>query len=168
MNAFVKEMSGIERNYRNFRKKIEITESCWIWRGAINKSGYGNIRFKKKCLMSHRVSWMIYRGDPKDDICVCHKCDNRLCVNPDHLFLGTKQENSQDAIKKKRHVFFGFEKARGGIYNNTNKLTEDEVREIRKLKSNGMSGLKLAEMFNVANPTIYSICNWKIWKHVKE
>lgn len=78
----------------SFLDKIEKTENCWIWKGWINKKiGYG--RFKHK--YAHRLSYQHFKGEiPKDKI-ICHTCNNKICVNPDHMYLGTPYDNAQDA-----------------------------------------------------------------------
>jgi len=82
--------------------RIKINENgCWIWRGAIS-GRYGGLRFNKKVHAAHRVSYEIFNEKHPGDLCVCHKCDVPLCVNPDHLFLGDQYDNMRDAAKKGR------------------------------------------------------------------
>lgn len=74
---------------------------CWGWKGGKSR-GYGHIFFDNKNIKAHRASWMIHNGEILNKLLVCHKCDNRICTNPEHLFLGTQKDNVQDMIKKNR------------------------------------------------------------------
>jgi hypothetical protein len=89
---------------KRFFDKVEKTDYCWNFVGAC-RSGYGSIRVGGKLVSAHRLSYEIHFGIIPVGMLVCHKCDNRRCVNPDHLFLGTQRDNMQDCINKKRFVF---------------------------------------------------------------
>lgn len=85
------------------------SETCWEWLGAEKLNGYGNVRVGSSNMPAHRRSYQLFVGDPKSGFDVCHICDNRCCVNPDHLFLGSRKDNMQDAklkgrIKHGRHL----------------------------------------------------------------
>lgn len=86
----------------DFERKIEKTDFCWLWRGKLNSAGYGSITFCGKKYGTHRLSYEIYIGPIPDGMCVLHKCDNRKCVNPSHLWIGTNSDNQKDCIKKER------------------------------------------------------------------
>lgn len=75
---------------------------CIEWTAYIDSMGYGRIKINKKTTTAHRVSFMIFKGEIPENLCVCHACDNPKCVNPDHLFLGSHTENMRDMIKKGR------------------------------------------------------------------
>jgi predicted XRE-type DNA-binding protein len=129
-------------------------DSCWLWTGNLVHNGYGNVTIGSKHYRTHRVSWEIYFGEIPDGYFVCHHCDNRRCCNPDHLFLGTAQDNSNDMRNKGR--------SRIGKNRWNCKLNSEKVREIRKLYANGnISQSKLAKLFGVGQDQISRIVNNK-------
>lgn len=99
-----------------FWSKVEITKYCWIWKASKNNKGYGCFEFNNKQRLSHRLSFEIINGKiPKNKI-ICHKCDNPLCVNPDHLFHGSYQENMTDMQLKCRKRALGKLSKFNGVY----------------------------------------------------
>jgi len=133
---------------------------CWEWTSATNVKGYGRFCFIGKNRLAHRVSYILKNGDISDNLCVCHKCDNRKCVNPDHLFLGTILDNTMDMVNKGR--------ARGGGVRGENiewsKLTENDVLYIRQHPE--ISLPELAEKFNVTKGNIWCVRHHKTWTHI--
>lgn len=87
-----------------FFKKVNKTDSCWLWVGAVNSRGYGCLTINKKRFLAHRISYIWHKGEIAEGLLVCHSCDVRRCVNPDHLWLGTYTENNEDMWKKGRNV----------------------------------------------------------------
>lgn len=93
---------------KRFFDKISKTKSCWIWLGCLRgKSGYGAFKLNNKVIDAHRVSYEIHNGEIPKGFYVCHTCDNRKCVNPKHLFLGTAKDNWKDGYDKGRIKLLG-------------------------------------------------------------
>jgi DNA-binding XRE family transcriptional regulator len=147
--------------FYKFNQLYKIADSgCWEWTGFIGKKGYGQQRFGDRKIYVHRYSFELHNGPIKDGLFVCHKCDNRKCVNPDHLFLGTMQDNVNDCIAKNRL-------ARGENKPLSSKLNNDKVRQIRSLFNTGKYFHKdLADKFGVSRTTITLIVNNKRWSHI--
>ena len=130
-------------------------DECWLWNGARNKAGYGNINVNGEYTNAHRVSYLLHYGEITPKLYVCHTCDIPSCVNPKHLFLGTPRDNDRDKVGKKRHIF--------GVKHPLAKLTENEVFKIR-LESG--THAEIAEKYNVSRRLVGMIKNKKIWKHI--
>jgi len=134
---------------------------CWIWLAGKNKKGYGRFSFNRKNRLAHRVSCILHNIDIPENMCACHKCDNRNCVNPEHIFIGSIIDNTLDMIKKGRQRGGGVL----GELHKGSKLTENDVRYIRNNKNASLP--ELAEKFNVGTGNIWCIRHNKTWKHVK-
>jgi len=89
---------------KRFWDKVNKTDNCWEWTGAI-RQGYGCLKIDGKTIDAHRYSYVIHFGPIPDGMCILHKCDNRKCVKPDHLFLGTYADNHKDMCNKKRDAY---------------------------------------------------------------
>jgi hypothetical protein len=134
-------------------------ETCWEWVGRIHEGGYGHFTANKgKQWQAHRFSWVLVNGEIPSGMFICHKCDNRKCVNPEHLFLGTHNDNMQDMINKGRqNKVFGESHCRAI-------LTKENVVAIRQSKE---SYKILAEKYSVSCSTIVLAANGTNWKDVK-
>ena len=145
----------------NFWKHVEKSDSCWIWNGAALQNGYGKLR-RGKYWLAHRYSFFLANGGITDGMHVCHRCDNRRCVNPAHLFLGTRSDNMRDMVSKGRGVFGTVRGSRCA----SAKFNELQVAEIRYRFDLGEKQKDLAVEFNTT-PTYISALIRKHWKHVR-
>src|SRR3990167_8959811 len=149
----------------NFWKKVDKTDTCWNWIAHKLNYGYGGIRLNKKEQRAHRISWELHNGEIPKGLHVIHKCDNPPCVNPDHLWLGTHQDNMRDRSKKGRTSRHIGNLDLGGEKHGSSKLKEKQVIEIRNLGKTGIYIQKeLADLFGVHQTTINNILNNKYWK----
>jgi hypothetical protein len=164
-----REIKFTDKNLGNFWGKVNkdgptmlhMESACWSWMAHKNQKGYGHFRIVGAIFYAHRASWVINRGPIASGICVCHRCDNPSCVNPDHLFLGTTAENIHDRDAKKR----GNQPV--GEAHNSAKLNELQVGEIRSLyATGGISQRKLAAQFKVTQPVVGRIIRRELWKHI--
>jgi hypothetical protein len=127
----------------NGKKEVN---GCWEWQGTISKNGYGKTTDKCKHVMTHRLSYEIFKGPIEEGKNVCHNCDNRKCINPEHLWLGTDSENMQDAKNKKRLKECTHKK-----------FNEMEVNYIRHELKKGLKMKTLADFFKVSITLIWFI-----------
>ncbi len=152
----------IEKTKKRLFNKIVKTNTCWNWTGGINHKGYGLFSIKHKMFLVHRVSFKLFKGEIPLKMQVNHSCDNPICINPKHLWLGTQQDNVNDMIKKGRARYAQGENV------NTAKLRDFEVRKIRSLYSTGEFTYKeLALKFDVEKSNIGMIIRNKTWKLCK-
>lgn len=144
---------------RRFWSKVSKTDGCWLWLGTISKNGYGNFGVGGKNHGAHRVAYRLTRGAIPDGMYVLHKCDNRACVNPDHLVLGTHEDNVADTVAKGRNI-------RGERHPNA-RLTVETVLLIRKLcTEQWMSYEQVSKQLGVPLTTIAAVAKGDAWKHV--
>jgi hypothetical protein len=141
---------------KRFWNKIVKTKTCWIWI-ASKRNGYGVTFKNKKITSSYRASYELHYGPIPKGMCVCHKCDVRLCVRPDHLFLGTVAENNRDKARKNRAA------RQPGELHGRHKLTQQQINEIRKTYKPGMIQRRMAEKYKVSYAQICRILNHTRW-----
>lgn len=159
-----------------FWSRVDKSGSCWIWTGGLSEDGYGLfsiwIDSKDKKIRAHRASYMLNIGDIPDGMLVLHECDNPPCVNPNHLFLGTHKDNSDDKVAKGRQLkgeamqLALKDKVLVGSNHPNSKLNEDQVREIKLMLSRGMAKRQIARMIGIDKSVIISISQGRAWKHV--
>ncbi len=142
--------------------KTRARNGCWEWTKTLTVSGYGSKRFtvdkKTKSYLTHRLIWEILFGHPGKKL-VCHHCDNRKCINPAHLFLGTYKDNYDDMFKKGRKRS---DSVCSGEKNNKNRLKEHQVLEILSYK-NKFSSRALATKYLVNKTSILKIWDGRSW-----
>lgn len=141
---------------RFWSKVQKLANDCWIWIAGEDKNGYGKFTYrdngKKVNVRANRYAFMLRYGFmPSAVSFICHTCDNPRCVNPEHLFMGTVQDNVADMVSKGRQA---------------SKLKPAQVLEIRQLYSNGMKISPIAKLYSVSYDTIRTLLSGKYWSHV--
>jgi hypothetical protein len=151
---------------QRFWSKVKKTDGCWLWTGAKKEWGYGVIgRGRNIDLLerAHRASWILNRGPIPKGMWVLHRCDNPPCVNPDHLWLGTRQDNTDDMMSKKRNRPPKLK----GVDHGMNKLSESQVLRIREMWSRGRLTQKaIAFRFGIDHTSVHQIVKRKSWTHI--
>jgi hypothetical protein len=148
--------------WKRFHTKIQVDDAtgCWLWTGWCNASGYGVIKVNGCTVGTHRLAWIFYKDEIEDDMQVLHHCDTPPCCNPEHLFIGTNADNVRDRHTKGRTA------PKHGTLNGRAKLTEDDVRLIRKLSSEGKTRVEIASMYDLTPEAISCIALRKTWQDV--
>ena len=154
-NAKCTVTDGVRNSRLRFESKVYRTGECDIWLSTQTSSGYGRMSVDNTQCFAHRLAWMYEHGDIPDGMLVCHKCDNPLCVNPQHLFLGTTQENTGDRQAKGRQA--------NGERQHLAKLTASDVIAIR---ASGKLLRELAAEYGVSIATVSHVKRGDTWKHI--
>jgi hypothetical protein len=129
-------------------------DQCWEWTGYIMPNGYGQLKERQKNIYAHRYSYKLHFGYLPKKLLVCHKCDNRKCVNPNHLFLGTHKDNTFDMDSKGRRV----------IKPGKQKITKIDAENIRLLNDKGFHVDFLSDKYKLKPCTIRNIIAGRIWR----
>lgn len=154
-----------------FWEKVDIglDDECWNWRAKLTWTGYGSFRLGNIHIAAHRMSWILHFGEIPRGLFVCHHCDNRKCVNPKHLFVGTNGDNMQDMWDKQRHPTDNMGRPSATMRGEQNIkaiITADDVRIIRRMNDYGVSHLELSALFGVKKPAIWKIVHRINWSHI--
>ena len=131
-------------------------EGCWNWTGAINSGGYGSFLLNGVIGSASRAAWLLFVGLIPEGQVVCHRCDNRKCVRPTHLFLGTTKDNVADAVDKGRHPM---PKA-------TRRMTPETVKTMRTRRTAGERQTVLAKEYGMSQAQVSNIVRGQHWKEV--
>jgi hypothetical protein len=136
-------------------KYIKDNSGCWLWTASVGSHGYGQLYYKDHeiPIPSHQVAWLLHRGEIPKGLSVLHKCNNKLCVNPNHLYLGTDLDNTHDKITAGT-MYYG---------DHLRKLSEDQIQEIRNLKGKKKQW-EIARMFGISQPNVSRILSYTTWK----
>jgi hypothetical protein len=148
---------------RPFWSRVEIPPAeidpyaCWEWTGPLFSNGYGSVTVERKNVGAHRRSWELVHGPIPEGQYVCHRCDNKRCVRPNHLFLGTPADNLRDMVAKGRSLT--------GSRNHQAKLTEEKAAEIRKrYAAGGVTQAQLADEYGVVEGCIGNVIHNRVYK----
>jgi hypothetical protein len=157
----ISEIKISENQKRLFWEKVDKSGMCWVWTGAISPDGYGKYSIRNgkliKTFRAHRMSYFLTYGYINDNLLACHKCDNPLCVNPEHIFLGSFKNNNDDSIAKGRQK-------RAQWQDKSKNLKNEDVIEIKRLLKSGVSQINIAKRYNVGRNCIWHIAHETTWK----
>lgn len=167
-------MSKFLSHADRFWSKVKKSDDCWEWQAAIQTNGYGVFTVNRKANAAHRWIYQQINGAVGFGIHICHHCDNKKCVRPDHLFAGTRSDNMRDCARKGRNIMQRHPersslstfrlRARGEDQANS-VLTESDVAAIRSAANNGARASLLAVRFSISAGQIRKIIAGKAWAH---
>lgn len=153
--------SSVPLTWEEVQYRIDRSGDCHIWLGPTT-GGYGQIGKRR----AHRIAYEKTHGKIPTGLFVCHTCDNRKCVNPEHLFLGTCQDNLQDMYRKGRHPSTIYPELQRGKNNGNSRLSEEQVLEIRRRSLTGEDGVSLGKAFGITREHAWAVATRKAWKHL--
>ncbi len=137
-------------------------KGCWIYQGRKDTYGYGQVWWRDKEWRAHRMFYMYHKGEIPAGLFACHKCDNPPCVNPDHIFLGTNNDNVQDCVRK------GRQRSSRGVKHHSAKLTPHQVVEARMRHFCGETTASLASAYGIVESAMYKILRRITWKTAEQ
>jgi hypothetical protein len=159
--------------------RVSTPDKCWEWLGSKTTGGYGEIRIGRIIIYAHRIAYVIKNGSIPEGLCICHKCDNPSCVNPDHLFAGTHKDNIQDMLMKGRRKGRGKSKRPAVKVAKTRrprpprrpdshakKLTISSVLEIRASYIPRKNSKELADKYGISVVAVRDAAKGRSWKGV--
>lgn len=150
------------RQINTLLSKRSFRDSCWEWAGCLARNGYGFIRLWKSTQYVHRISFLHFKGSIPTGLEVCHTCDNRKCYNPEHLYVGTRSDNMQDAVRRGRHRAGSCR----GEDSPVSKLTSSMVEGIRKRRLEGLGYTALSREFGISRSQAFRIVKGESWRHI--
>lgn len=162
------EAEKLERLKKSYDKHVIRKDGCWDWKGPKDKGGYPvmSCRAGIGSDRGHRSSWVIHNGKIPEKMFVCHKCDNPICTNPEHLWLGTHKENNDDKISKGRAKYKSPPIMKGSS-NPSSRLSEEQITEIKLLIGKGLTSRDIGKQYGVSKTTILRIKTGETWKHIE-
>ncbi len=150
---------GKANSIEKMSKKIKIDKNnCWVWQGSLSKSGYGKSSYQDKSWRSHRLMFYFYNGFVPS--IVMHSCDNRACVNPNHLKEGTHRENMIDMVKK------GRSSKPKGTHHSQSRFRDEDIILMRKYYEDGYDLDFISRKYSTHKEYIRQIVNRKRWSHI--
>lgn len=144
----------------DFWRMCEKGGECWNWKKATNNDGYGILTFHGKAWKAHRLAYHFSNSGIPDGMVICHTCDNPKCVNPDHLYAGTQQQNVKDRVKRRRSGNLK------GVNNGKAKLSESDVLKIRSACDSGDRYSDVATKFGISDSHAGLIHKRRAWGHI--
>lgn len=173
----IENVNGKDYIERKFWRYVDKSGDCWVWTRPPTHNGYGRLAFggrlHRRVVLAHRMSWELSRGPIPSGMFVLHKCDNRLCVRPEHLWLGTRRDNALDMVRKGRSAFQLYPERYRAEWGSGSKLTWENVIAIRKrwkamrkrkIFRGQESMAKIAKDFGITSSLVGYVVRYKIWK----
>lgn len=153
---------------KRFMSKVDVRgdDECWPWKAGKDRDGYGRFQLNDTWTASHRIAYFLRhkklptQNTQGEKLLVCHTCDNPICVNPNHLFLGTHLDNVRDSIAKGRRADMK------GVNNPGSCLSDHQIIRIRELAHNKIPYKEITRIFGICKATISQIVTRKLWNHI--